>query len=51
MLDPANLQIKYHLSTSWHDYETGHNYIYAGDGELYISRSYAPKTISKYMLK
>ncbi|MEK3714880.1 hypothetical protein [Paenibacillus sp. FSL R7-0333] len=51
VLDPANLQIKYHLSTSWHDYETGHNYIYAGGGELYISRSYAPKTISKYMLK
>ncbi|WP_339224766.1 hypothetical protein [Paenibacillus sp. FSL H8-0332] len=51
VLDPGNLQIKYHLSTSWHDYETGHNYIYAGGGELYISRSYAPKTISKYMLK
>ncbi|NQX44037.1 hypothetical protein HQN87_01730 [Paenibacillus tritici] len=51
VLDPANLQIKYHLSTSWHDYETGHNYIYAGGGELYITRSYAPKTITKYMLK
>ncbi|QUL57677.1 hypothetical protein KDC22_15055 [Paenibacillus tritici] len=51
VLDPANLQIKYHLATSWHDYETGHNYIYAGGGELYITRSYAPKTITKYMLK
>lgn len=51
VLDPANLQIKYHLSTGWHDYEAGHNYIYAGGGELYMTRSYAPKTITKYMLK
>ena len=51
VLDPANLQIKYHLSTRWLDYEAGHNYIYAGGGELYMSRSYAPKTITKYMLK
>ncbi|WNS45558.1 hypothetical protein [Paenibacillus sp. MMS20-IR301] len=51
VLDPGNLQIKHHLSTLWLDYEAGHNYIYAGNGELYLTRGYAPKTISKYLLK
>lgn len=51
VLNPANLQISYHLSTLWVDWRAGNSYIYAGKGELYLRSDFAPHTITKYMLK
>lgn len=51
VLDPENLQIKYHLSTKWADIEVGHDYLYAGNGELYIKDFWYQNKLSKYMLK
>ncbi|CAM4513601.1 hypothetical protein [Paenibacillus typhae] len=51
MLDPGNLQINYHLSTLWNDYNAGHQYIYAGKGELYLTDNWFSNTVTKYILK
>ncbi|MNB80134.1 hypothetical protein D3C75_268920 [compost metagenome] len=51
VLDPGNLQIKYHLSTLWTDYNAGHQYIYAGKGELYLTDYWFSNTVTKYILK
>lgn len=51
VLDPGNLQIKYHLATFWNDYHAGHQYIYAGKGELYLSDNWFSNTLTKYILK
>lgn len=51
VLDPRNLQIKYHLSTLWLDNKAGHMYIYAGNGELYLTNEFFDNTITKYILK
>ncbi|MGG4132152.1 hypothetical protein ABEW19_28260 [Paenibacillus illinoisensis] len=51
VLDPGNLQIKYHLSTLWLDQKAGHMYIYAGNGELYLTNEFFDNTLTKYILK
>lgn len=51
VLNPGNLQIKYHLSTLWLDNNAGHMYIYAGDGELYLTKDFSDTTVTKYILK
>lgn len=51
VLDPGNLQINYHLSTLWNDYHAGHQYIYAGKGELYLADYWFNNTLTKYILK
>lgn len=51
VLDPRNLQIKYHLSSLWLDQKAGHMYIYAGNGELYLTNEFFDNTLTKYILK
>ncbi|NEU64523.1 hypothetical protein [Paenibacillus sp. ALJ109b] len=51
VLDPEDLQIKYHLTTLWYDIDVGHDYIYAGNGELYLTDRWYRNTLTKYILK
>jgi|GEM_PF-5979689 len=51
VLDPGNLQVKYHLATLWYDIDVGHDYIYAGNGELYLTDRWFSNTLTKYILK